>query len=360
MQKELFKKIKSIDWIRGAEREMYLISMIASVKTYTWDFRKMKIINQRYSLCIEEKGMWTIFRPKNDFDKVLKSIIDQLSIAPHQVKHNLEVLEKLNQTVDNFSRRNLKNLKTTRKKIDFLNKLEDLTNNYWPPYLYNAFLGYSCEKFKKTSRFLKKVRHLKDIPNYLKIENIFRKFTGHIGLDKNLAEHYTFSDLRYFLLKNKNQEIKQRRQKILLFGEKQKIYIITKNVSEIQHFLKKKEKAELNLESGIKGISTYKEISKGKVVVIRTPKEYGKVKKGDILVIPMTRPDIVPYLRHIKGIVTDEGGLLCHAAIISRELKIPCIVGTKIATQALKDGDFVEVDADKGIVRIIKKIKEKR
>ena len=57
------------------------------------------------------------------------------------------------------------------------------------------------------------------------------------------------------------------------------------------------------------------------------------------------------------GIITDEGGITCHAAIVSRELGKPCIIGTKIATQILHDGDLVEVDADKGVVRIIERVK---
>ena len=61
-------------------------------------------------------------------------------------------------------------------------------------------------------------------------------------------------------------------------------------------------------------------------------------------------------MRRAKAIITDEGGLTCHAAIISRELGIPCIIGTKIATKVLKDGDMVEVDANKGIVKKIKKV----
>ena len=68
----------------------------------------------------------------------------------------------------------------------------------------------------------------------------------------------------------------------------------------------------------------------------------------------MTRPEFLPLLRQAKAIITDEGGLTCHAAIISRELGIPCIIGTKMATRILKDGDLVEVDANKGIVRKIK------
>jgi pyruvate,water dikinase len=68
----------------------------------------------------------------------------------------------------------------------------------------------------------------------------------------------------------------------------------------------------------------------------------------------MTTPDFVPAMRKAVAIITDEGGITCHAAIVSRELGKPCIIGTKIATKALKDGDVVEVDADNGVVRIIK------
>lgn len=77
---------------------------------------------------------------------------------------------------------------------------------------------------------------------------------------------------------------------------------------------------------------------------------------GDILVTGMTRPEFVPLMKKASAIITDEGGITCHAAIVSREFKKPCIVGTKIATQVLKDGDMVEVDADKGVVKIMKKV----
>ena len=78
-------------------------------------------------------------------------------------------------------------------------------------------------------------------------------------------------------------------------------------------------------------------------------------EKGDILVSQHTNPNLIPLIKKAAAIVTDEGGITSHAAIVARELKIPCIIGTKIATQVLKDGDVVEVDADKGVVRILKK-----
>lgn len=83
-------------------------------------------------------------------------------------------------------------------------------------------------------------------------------------------------------------------------------------------------------------------------------KDVNKFKQGEILVSEMTRPATILACRKAAAIITDEGGIICHAAIISRELDIPCIVGANIATEVLKDGDEVEVDADNGIVKILK------
>jgi len=91
------------------------------------------------------------------------------------------------------------------------------------------------------------------------------------------------------------------------------------------------------------------------VTIINSPAENKKIEKADILVSTMTNPDLMPAIRRAKAIITDIGGLTCHAAIVSREFGIPCVIGTKIATQVLKDGSVVEVDATHGIINIIKK-----
>jgi phosphohistidine swiveling domain-containing protein len=75
----------------------------------------------------------------------------------------------------------------------------------------------------------------------------------------------------------------------------------------------------------------------------------------EILVCEMTTPDMVPQMKKAKGIITDFGGILSHAAIIARELNIPCLVGTKNATQILKAGYLIELDADQGVVRVASK-----
>lgn len=93
----------------------------------------------------------------------------------------------------------------------------------------------------------------------------------------------------------------------------------------------------------------------GRVKIVKSATEIGKVKQGDILVAVMTRPDYVVAMKKAAAIVTNEGGITSHAAIVSRELGIPCIIGTKIATEVLKDGDLVEVNANHGWVRKITK-----
>ena len=92
---------------------------------------------------------------------------------------------------------------------------------------------------------------------------------------------------------------------------------------------------------------------RGTVRVCLTSNDIGKIKEGDILVTAMTTPDFVPAMKIVGAIVTDEGGILCHAAIISREMNKPCVIGTKNATKVLKDGMTVEVDADNGKIRIL-------
>ena len=91
-------------------------------------------------------------------------------------------------------------------------------------------------------------------------------------------------------------------------------------------------------------------MASGKVKIILDSKDAYKVSKGDILVARMTSPDFVPAMKRAVGIITDEGGATCHAAIVSRELGIPCVVGTMTATAMLKEGQEVTVDAFAGVV----------
>ncbi|MCX8173983.1 MAG: phosphoenolpyruvate synthase [Thermoplasmata archaeon] len=117
--------------------------------------------------------------------------------------------------------------------------------------------------------------------------------------------------------------------------------------------IKKEEPKKEEVREGkilLRGLPASPGIGAGIVKLVRDAGDLQKVKEGDILVTLMTTPDMVPAMSRAKGIVTDEGGMTCHAAIVSRELGIPCIVGTKTATQVLKDGMEVTVDGKLGNV----------
>ncbi|RLG98596.1 phosphoenolpyruvate synthase [Candidatus Bathyarchaeota archaeon] len=101
----------------------------------------------------------------------------------------------------------------------------------------------------------------------------------------------------------------------------------------------------------VRGLPASPGVYAGTAKVVLTTEDADRlIKKGDILVTKMTNPDWVPYMRVAGAIVTDDGGMTCHAAIVSRELGIPCIVGTGNATQVMKTGKDYTVDAKTGVV----------
>lgn len=101
----------------------------------------------------------------------------------------------------------------------------------------------------------------------------------------------------------------------------------------------------------IKGTVANRGKAIGSVRIIRKKRDVQDMQRGEILISPMTTPDVFPAMRKALAVVTDEGGMLCHAAIMSRELHIPCIIGTKVASEVYRNGDTVEVDAIKGIIK---------
>ncbi len=112
----------------------------------------------------------------------------------------------------------------------------------------------------------------------------------------------------------------------------------------------KEEKTQVSKNIILKGSGASAGIASGIVKIIHSPTEIGEIKKGDVLVTEMTTPDFVPAMKRAVAIVTDEGGRTCHAAIVSRELGIPCVVGTKKATEVLQKYPEITVDGKNGFI----------
>lgn len=133
-----------------------------------------------------------------------------------------------------------------------------------------------------------------------------------------------------------------------------------KKIKELLEFRRKNHEQSTSLNGTVASLPDKdKDIIKGRVFVMASNynanEQLKSFKDGDILVATQTHPALVPAMRKASAIITDEGGLTCHAAIVSRELEIPCIIGTKIATKILKNGDLVKIDMKEGTVEILER-----
>ena len=134
--------------------------------------------------------------------------------------------------------------------------------------------------------------------------------------------------------------------------EKEEVFIVqTRAVTTFKaHTIERPDIADETGKILLKGETASAGVYAGPVRIVHDPSELHKIQKGDILVTPMTTPDMVPAMQRAGAIVTNEGGMTCHAAIVSREMGTPCIVGTQHATDLLKDGEIITVHATRGIV----------
>jgi phosphohistidine swiveling domain-containing protein len=180
-----------------------------------------------------------------------------------------------------------------------------------------------------------------------KLENISHELGTTYDATMWLMPHELFSSMSGGKFRAE-LSVKDRKMGYGLVEEKGKIKLLTGK--KLAKYICKNTYATPN-QAVIRGSVACKGKARGAVRLLFSPKELHKIKRGDIIVAPETTPDYMLAIRIAGAIVTDNGGITSHAAIVSRELGIPCVIGTKIATQVLKDGDMVEVDAIKGVVK---------
>ena len=237
--------------------------------------------------------------------------------------------------IKNLSKRKTKIIKKHKLSpglVNTINFLALLGNFRDERKSYNQMAGNTLKKFvlefsKRSGLELKIIENL----FHWEIKNVF-------NLNKRLiTEAESRSKEVFYILKSPTKYLALNEK----YGKKLSDYL--------KKLISRKEK--------LRGRVAFSGLVKGRVKIIRNKSDFGKMKKGDILVAPNTRPEYVPVMKIAGAIISEEGGLTCHAAIVSRELKVPAIVGVQGAIAALKDGDLIEVDAEKGIVRKIHPVK---
>ena len=263
-------------------------------------------------------------------DKVRAKELDKtISILSLPQKIQSAILKKLYHTPDNL----LGKKKQVIKKINPNPKTAELIEILsWFTFFYEVGERVAAYLYKQLLSHLKRI-----VKNKTELE----KLTWY---DPKTFERY---------LKGKKlskQELDNRKKIYVLKMIKGKWEVLVGPRAEKYYQLHLEEKEKIPASGIIKGTIACQGRAKGKVKIIITQEEQKKMNKGDILVSPMTTPQLVSAIKKAAAIVTDEGGMTAHAAIVSRELGIPCIVGTKIASKVFKDNDLVEVNANKGII----------
>jgi len=208
-------------------------------------------------------------------------------------------------------------------------------------------------KVRKRAELVYKRGETEFLPKYLKwfAENISPEYTA------EELNYLVFTEMEDFIKHNKplpsKEELHKRSRYFFIrhtFPDKIEYCSgeEAKKIMDEKEFFKEEDYSNVK---EIKGRIAYQGKIQGEVCLVQSRTDIKKFKEGYILVSQMTDPNYLPIMEKASAFVTDEGGALCHAAIVAREMKKPCIIGTKIATKVLKDGDLVEVDADNGVVR---------
>ncbi len=184
---------------------------------------------------------------------------------------------------------------------------------------------------------------------------LFAEIGRRLKVDLRTVCYLTVRETEDFLfrdIKPSRELLKERQTAYLLLRKFGSPTVVTcgvqvKSIIKNEHFLSLDQSKVKEVTGGVGSVG----MAKGSVVIVNTKHDLRRVLPGSIMIAVATSPDYVPAMRLCKAIVTNEGGITSHAAIVCRELKMPCIAGTKVATKIFKDGDLVEVDATKGIVR---------
>lgn len=309
----------------------------------------------QYDMAVGKGNLVTLYGIEKNFQHCYQMIEKIARSEPHEIVRKMDRFDEL---VDK-NYRLFAQIKKSVKREDIRKLLIELNKTFLETlcyYLFFVYLGYGGN-FPAIAKFLRKYgKRFSKIRTYTVDTDMNQEFPKLFGrYDKKLAALAAYmkpSELMDFL-RHKPVNFKS------IHGRKRAYLLVMKHhrvrefgLSEIPGVVQR-ELAHLSISqvvNSVKGNVACKGNVRGVVRIIFSEKDYRKIKRGDIIVTPMTKPTIVPFLLKVKGIVTNDGGALSHASIISREMQIPCIVGTMHATDIFKDGDVVKLDTTKGTV----------
>ncbi len=350
-------------------RDIPLINIQAWHEGYTYGMEEWLGWGYSDTLFYLRDGFAEILRPPHEHLVIFKEkVIKKLKENPGWLKKKDDEYSIWIDEVDKF----YNDVKDISQKID--SEIVELYDQYYKhvrrliaPYITMVWLPQWAENDKEVEKafpeqiFLAMNSRKKTETLFTRgdvfVNDILKRISEKTKINLDLLDYLSKEDMISYFINNVviNTEELEKRTQGTLFCKKGIIIVLPNE--------KKKTFAEVGYEyddtdysklKEVKGNCAYKGKITGRVQLIMNKGNISKMLPGNILVTSMTTPDFLPPMNIASAFVTDEGGITCHAAIVAREMKKPCVIGTKISTKVFKDGDIVEVDADKGIVKIIK------
>lgn len=377
--KELIKEIDKFDWFLYITRSLDMLTLIANARARGKDIHKeLGFSRIKDMLFIFENGLVKYYYDINQYRLFNKKISNLINDNPDKILKILKKAEIINSEINKETSDQEEQIKILKRKklIElgniFTNKFRALQYNFIPCLIVPYFAGVvEEEKLLKDNKKINRIKilskklrlksHYSDSRNII-IENILNEIADRTNVKKELVELLTPEEIVSLCQGGpiKKEEILNREKNYIYFVSEKEEYLISDNIKNIINKIKvsnlNKKSAE---DDNIKGQIAYRGKVRGIAKVVYNSKDFSKFKEGDILLTINSNPSLMPVIKKCSAIVSDEGGITSHASVISRELKKPCIIGTKIATQVLKDGDEIEVDANAGMVKIIKKANDR-
>jgi phosphohistidine swiveling domain-containing protein len=356
------KKIVDKKWTKIWTTEYSMFSVWLFGREYTESCKKELGFGFDDIIFLVEGDLATVYRDnkkQEEFIKFLaeKSLLDDTfkeSCLKKYFELNAELLQYIKLSdEEGIKYENLLNFINAHKKYTayFLVPL-------WSP---NGFDAVDAPRYFKDKAFMEyEQARISTEHTYPEVEKFMKKLYRYISKKENIEAEPLGAMLPEELLAYAKSGklpplkiLKERHDYAVLLSDRKENKLVLGE--EARSIIEKISAIDAGGTMDIKGSIANKGKVVGRVRKIFMEKDMKNFISGEILVTTMTRPEWLPIMKIAAGFVTDAGGVLSHAAIVSRELDKPCIIGTKIATQVLHDGDLVEVDADKGVVRIIKK-----
>ena len=321
---------------------------------------------------IEEKGYHKKF---DDYFLTLTSPVDE-SFITREYKERLKLLKKPKKDIERHAKKYhwLQNNYAMNIYLDadyFSEQLGEISGTNVKKELKRLSSNISGIKIKKKS-LIKKLKLGKKSINLIKIteafaymqderkkyvlmashyHSLFMEEAGRrIGFERELMEYTFIHELRDILKgKISRKLLKERKNGVLVIQTLKGYEVFSgKAANYINDNVLNKEKEKSDY---VKGTVACKGRIKGRAKIVLKIHDIVNVEEGDVLIASMTRPEFIPAMKKASAIVTDEGGITSHAAVVSRELKKPCVIGTKRATKIFDDGEIIEVNAITGVVR---------